>query len=682
MTAFHLPDTTMLDRLLAEHGSTHTAQSATALLAGILAAPADTDPDRWEELFTAEAPAVLAELRLIKAHLTASPPATQPRMSERLALLRVEMAARGIDGFFIPRADEFQGEYVPASADRLAWISGFTGSAGAAIVLRGSAAFFTDGRYTLQTQAEVDGNLFECYSTAENQPPLETLTPFEWLERHLAAGQVFGIDGWVHTPVDAARLQESIDRAGGSLRLLDDNPLDAAWGAARPPAPLAPVVPHPLSFAGVTSADKRHALGLKLQDKGCHVLAVTLPEDICWLLNIRGGDVPCTPFALSYALAYADGRVQWFIDARKLTPAVHDWLGPDVTIQPPADFATALTEAAAQGHKIWLDPVSAPVQVEALLKKNGATIHTARTPLSLMKACKNPTEIAGTEAAHLRDGVSVVRFLAALAQQSTPAKHDEISAAQLLYDFRKGNEHFRGLSFDTISGAGGNGAIVHYRASEKTAKPLLAGPIYLVDSGAQYCDGTTDITRTLAVDSVDEEMRDRYTRVLKGHLKVSMAVFPAGTTGDVIDALARGPLREAGLDYAHGTGHGVGSYLSVHEGPCSLSPRGTAVPLMPGMIVSNEPGYYKQGAYGIRIENLVLVIDTGNKDAAGQSLLAFRTLTLAPYERALIDVSLLDTSERAWIDTYHARVRDTLLPRLKDIDPLAADYLIAATRPL
>lgn len=612
----------------------------------------------------------------------ASPASFASGTADRLGRLRTEMARRGIDGFFVPRADEFQGEYVPASAERLAWISGFHGSAGCAIVLAEQAAFFTDGRYTLQAVTEVDGALFHRFSTADKQPPLETRTPLDWLGAALGRGKTFGIDPWVHTPADVERLRAVVESAGSTLRLLDDNPLDAAWGAERPAAPQTPVTAHPLEFSGVASSDKRAAVAAALRQENCDVLAVTLPEDVCWLLNVRGDDVPCTPFVLSYALAHADGSADWFLDQRKLSDAVRAWVGDAVRIHALDDFAMLTARLAAEGKTFWIDPASAPAKIDALLRENGKHPYCTRTPVALMKACKNATEIAGARRAHARDALALCRFLATLAQQSGPARYDELSAAQFLYDLRATGEHFRGLSFDTISGAGGNGAVVHYRASEKTNKPLLAGPVYLVDSGAQYLDGTTDVTRTLAVDSVTDEMRDRYTRVLKGHIQVTLSRFAEGTTGDKLDLKARAALQEVGLDYAHGTGHGVGSYLSVHEGPCGISPRATTVPLMPGMILSNEPGYYKEGEYGIRIENLVLVIDTGARDDAGRKILGFETLTLAPYERALIDATMLTAQERDFVDAYHARVRDTLFNDLQKADPAAAQWLVTATLPL
>lgn len=602
--------------------------------------------------------------------------------AQRLKRLRAEMAKRGIDGFFIPRADEFQGEYVPASNERLAWISGFHGSAGCAIVLNDTAAFFTDGRYTIQALSEVDGEHFHRFSTAENQTPLETRNPLDWLGQTLGSGKVFGIDAWVHTPADVERLRATVEGAGSTLRLLDDNPLDSAWGTERPAAPKTPVTVHGLEFSGVASADKRAEVAAALSAEKCDVLAVTLPEDICWLLNVRGNDVPCTPFVLSYALAHSDGSVDWFVDAAKLSDEVRTWVGDQVRIHTLDAFAGTVQSLAADKKVFWIDPASVPVKIDALLRQDGGQPYSMRTPIALMKACKNTIEIDGSKRAHHRDAIAICRFLSTLATQSGPAKYDELTAADFLYELRAQGERFKGASFDTISGAGGNGAIVHYRASTKTNKPLLAGPIYLVDSGAQYLDGTTDITRTLAVDSVNDEMRDRYTRVLKGHIQVTFSRFVEGTTGDKLDIKARAALKEVGLDYAHGTGHGVGSYLSVHEGPCGISPRSTTVPLMPGMILSNEPGYYKEGEYGIRIENLVLVIDTGERDSAGRKILGFDTLTLAPYERSLIDTALLTREEIDFVNSYHARVYKELHHDLAAADPEAAAWLARATAPL
>lgn len=668
-----------LAKLLSAAGDTRDIAAIKKILCGINAAPDDLGaPDRWTKLFkTGDDAETIAQLSALKAQLKTD----AADDTARLAALRAEMTKRGIDGFFIPRADEFQGEYVSARAERLAWISGFTGSAGYAVVLNEKAAFFTDGRYTLQAQAQVDKKDFEICSLSENQRPFPTMTPVEWIEKNLPKGARFGIDPWVHTPNDVKKIREAVERAGGTLVLLDDNPLDAAW-TAQPPAPLAPVVPHPLKYAGKASDVKRQELSAVLAAQGADALAITLPEEICWLLNIRGGDVPCTPFALSYAVAHKDGSVDWFIDAEKVTDDTRSWVGKDVRLHPLADFAKHIETLAQAGQKIWIDPAAAPAKVDALIKASGADAHVERSPLQLMKAKKNSVEIDGAINAHIRDGVAMVRFLAALSEQGAAAKHDELSATQLLQDIRAQGENFRGLSFDTISGAGGNGAIVHYRSSEETNQPLLSGPVYLVDSGAQYLDGTTDITRTIAVDTPSQEMKENFTRVLKGHIAVAMSVFPEGTTGDKLDVKARAALKEVGLDFAHGTGHGVGSYLSVHEGPCGISPRATSVPLEPGMIISNEPGFYKTGEYGIRIETLVTVIDTGNVDENGKKLLGFKTLTLAPVDRNLIEPALMSDDELKWLNDYHTHVAHTLLPLVEKVDAKAADFLKKSTAPI
>jgi Xaa-Pro aminopeptidase len=673
-----------LETLLKAAGETRPLDGIKDILRGIAAAPDDIGaPDMWLKLFKTNGDAeTAAQLKALKNRLAAEQEAGQANKTEnRLEALRAEMKKRGIDGFFIPRADEFQGEYVPKRAERLAWITGFTGSAGYAVVLNDKAGFFTDGRYTLQARDQVSAKDFEICNLSEDQHPYPTMTPVEWIEKNLPAGAAFGIDPWVHTPNDMKKIKEAVEKAGGTLVLLDDNPLDAAW-RDQPPAPLAPVVPHPMQYAGKESLDKRQDLAKALAEKGADAIAITLPEEICWLLNIRGGDVPCTPFALSYAIAHKDGTVDWFVDERKLTDDTKQWIGADVRLHAPEDFSTAIENLSAAGKKLWVDPAAAPVKLLDLTEGGTGGLHLERSPIQLMKAKKNAVEIEGAINAHIRDGVAITRFLAAILEQGAAARHDELSATQLLQDIRAEGEKFRGLSFDTISGAGGNGAIVHYRSAPETNKPLLAGPVYLVDSGGQYLDGTTDITRTIAVDTPTQEMKENFTRVLKGHIAVAMATFPEGTTGDKLDVLARKPLKDVGLDFAHGTGHGVGSYLSVHEGPCGISPRATAVPLEPGMIISNEPGFYKEGEYGIRIETLVTVVDTGEKTKDGKKLLGFKTLTLAPVDRNLIEPALMTPEELGWLNDYHAHVAKKLLPLLEKTDPKAAAFLQQATAPI
>lgn len=649
-----------------------TVDQAKDLLQGIAAAPLDrAEPKAWLRLFPAGLRGLDEQLSVLLERLRR--PKALPAIAERLAAVRAAMAQLKVDVFYIPRGDEFLGEYVSARAERLAYATGFTGSAGMALVMQDRAAFFTDGRYTLQAQQQVDQEFFDLCSLSENQDPLPQVSPLAWLEKYLRPGMRVGLHMWLHRAQEVDRIAAVTDRAQAHLVFLNENPVDMAWGEDQPPAPLSPVVPHGLNYAGKTSAQKRSDIAALLQDKSCAALAVTLPEDIAWLLNIRAYDVPHTPISLCYGLLHHDGRFDLFIDTRKLLRETIDWLGADVRVQSMGYFIDALEDLGRAGARVWVDPNLTPVAVREILKSAGGEIFAADDPIQLPKAVKNAQEVDGAIAAHERDGVALTRFLAILAKPDNVEKLDELKAEELLTGLRATGENFRGLSFDTIAGAGANGAIVHYRATEKSNKPLTAGPIFLLDSGAQYLDGTTDVTRTIAVGAVDAEMKDRFTRVLKAHIAVARAEFTPGTTGRAIDALARAPLWEKGLDYAHGTGHGVGSYLSVHEGPVGISPRAADIALMPGMILSNEPGYYKSGAYGIRIENLVLV-----EQRAG-GMLGFKTLTLAPIDVQLIEVDLLSAEERAWVDDYHAKVREALSPFLNGEEK---DFLIHATRPL
>ncbi len=583
-----------------------------------------------------------------------------PAPAERLDALRAELAARGLTGFVVPRADEHQGEYVAACARRLAWLTGFTGSAGMAVVLPDQAAVFVDGRYTLQVRSEVDTARFEPVHLIDMPPP-------RWLGERLKAGDRLGHDPWLHTADQVEALRAAAEKAGAELVACDRNPLDAVWHD-RPPPPAAPAVPHPLAFAGTASAEKRGDVAEILRADRHDAAVLTDPASIAWLLNIRGGDVAYTPLPLSFAILHADTGVELFMDPAKLSAETRAHLGEAVAVRPPAELPLALDRLA--GKRVRLDPASAAAYLFDRLGKAGARVERGADPCALPKARKNPAELAGARAAHLRDGVAVVRFLAWLDGRDGV---DELAAAARLEAFRAEGEHFRGLSFPTIAGSGPHGAIVHYRATPASNRALRPGELFLLDSGAQYLDGTTDITRTVAIGPVGEEERQRFTLVLKGHVAVSRALFPVGTTGSQLDVLARQHLWRQGLDYDHGTGHGVGAFLSVHEGPQRISKLGTgAVALQPGMVLSNEPGYYKSGAYGIRIENLVVVAPADGPAGAEREMLEFDTLTLAPYDRRLIDPALLDAQERAWVDAYHARVRAALSPLLDDA---ARDWL-------
>jgi Xaa-Pro aminopeptidase len=591
--------------------------------------------------------------------------------AQHLALLRGALAQQGLDGFLVPRADEHQGEYVAPCSERLAWLTGFTGSAGLAIVLPDKAALFVDGRYTLQARDQTDTSRFEPVHIAD-------VTPDIWLRGALKPGMRVGYDSWLHTPDGVQRLRQACEHAGATLVPGAANPLDAVW-RDRPAPPHAPMVVHDAAYSGETGAAKRARLGRELGDDRLDAAILTLPDSIAWLLNVRGADIPHTPVALCFAILHADTTVDLFVDPAKATDAVRAHLGPDVRVREPAALGQALGDLGAAGKAVGVDPATAPSWIFDRLAEAKARIARGPDPCALPKACKNEVELDGIRAAHVRDGAALTRFLAWVARESAKGGLDEITASDRLEAFRHETGKLQDLSFDTISGAGPNGAIVHYRAEPRTNRVLEPGQLYLVDSGGQYRDGTTDVTRTVAIGTPDSEQRDRFTRVLKGHIALARARFPNGTTGSQLDILAREPLWRAGLDFDHGTGHGVGAYLSVHEGPQRISKAPSTVSLMPGMIVSNEPGYYKTGAFGIRIENLVAVHAADAADGSERPMLCFETLTLAPIDRALVDPDLLAEDEIAWLDAYHARVRDTLSPL---VDEATRGWLADVTRPL
>ena len=588
-----------------------------------------------------------------------------PADPERLDSLRAELRRRGLSGFVVPRSDEHQGEYVPPCAQRLAWLTGFTGSAGAVVVLLDRAAIFVDGRYTIQVRAEVDCDRFLPLHLVDHPPS-------RWLGEVLTQGERIGFDPWLHTADQVETLRKACERGGAELVACPDNPLDAIW-TDRPAPPLGPVTPHPQQFAGRSTIQKRMELAESLAVDHLDAAVLSAPDSIAWLLNIRGSDVAYTPLPLAFAILHAEGQVDLFMDGRKLDPTVREHLGPEVRVHEPSALTAALDRLGSEAKRVRVDLSTAPSAMVERLKAAGAKLDRGTDPCLLPKSCKNPLELAGIRAAHRRDGVAMVRFLAWLDREGLP---DEMSAADRLEAFRAQGLYFQGLSFPTISGAGPNGAIVHYRSTPATNRPLTPGELYLVDSGAQYLDGTTDITRTIAIGAAGAEERHRFTLVLKGHIALARAVFPSGTTGSQLDVLARQALWAEGLDYDHGTGHGVGSYLSVHEGPQRISKVGNATPLRPGMILSNEPGYYKTGAYGIRIENLLAVSEQGMPAGGERSLLGFETLTLVPMDRKLIDTNLLSEPELDWLNAYHARVRAEIAPL---VEGGTAAWLEAAT---
>jgi Xaa-Pro aminopeptidase len=663
-----------LGRLLEKAGSRYDAAAVRALIAGVAAAPPAIDADAWMTLVSASPGAELrGQLRALFDEAAASFECTDSARWQpaRLADLRAELVRQGLAGFVLPRGDEHQGEYVPASAERLAWLTGFQGSAGLAAVLAEKAAIFVDGRYTLQVRGQIDTSLFETRHITDEPAS-------DWLASNAPRGGKIGFDPWLHTADGLARLREGCARAGAELVAVERNPIDAVW-KDRPAAPVSPVVVHDLRFAGRSSADKRGDIATKLTADGYDAAVLSSPDSVAWLLNIRGGDVPHTPLPLSFAVVHANRSVDLFVDPRKLGPGLGTHLGNEVRVRPREELKVALDELGRAKAKVLADQSTAAAWITDRLSGAGANVVRGQDPCALPKACKNVGELDNTRAAHRRDGAALTSFLAWLAHEVPSGQIDELAASEQLLSYRRGGEHFRDLSFSTISGAGPNGAIVHYRATPETNRPIAGPMLYLVDSGAQYLDGTTDVTRTVAVGEPTPEQRDRFTRVLKGHIAIALQRFPRGTNGAQLDPLARRALWQVGLDYDHGTGHGVGSYLSVHEGPHRISKLPSTVPLQPGMIVSNEPGYYKTGDYGIRIENLVVVREALPPPGSEKPLLEFETITLAPIDLALVEPKLLTAEELDWLNAYHARVRETVGPL---VDGQTRTWLESATRPL
>ena len=591
----------------------------------------------------------------------------------RLQALRAQLKADRLDGFVVPLTDEHMSEYVGSYAQRLAWLTGFQGSAGSAAVLPEEAAIFTDGRYTLQVREQVDGRHWSYQSVPETSVA-------DWLKAHAPDGGRIGYDPWLHTRDWVKRAKEALAGKGAELVAVRRNPIDAVW-ADKPEPSRARLAVHSDAFAGKSSAAKRQEMADWLKTEKADSAVLSALDSIAWTFNVRGRDVEHTPVALSFAIVHDDGTADLFVAPEKIGDDVRKHLGNGVRIHDRSAFEPFL--GSLGGKCVAADPERAVAAIFEALEQAGAKVVQKRDPAVLPKAIKNEVEIAGHRAAQARDGAALVRFLHWLSVEAPKGGLDEIKAADRLLEFRKACGDLRDTSFDTISGAGPNGAIVHYRVSEETNRPIETESLYLVDSGGQYPDGTTDVTRTVAIGTPTAEMRDRFTRVLRGHISVARAVFPEGTRGSQLDSFARQFLWSAGLDYAHGTGHGVGSFLAVHEGPQRISPVGSSQPggdepLKAGMILSNEPGYYKTGEYGIRVENLVLVVPV-EVPGAEKKTLGFETLTFAPLDQALIDVAMLSAEERRWVDDYHAKVLATVGPQ---VDGEARDWLELQCRPL
>jgi Xaa-Pro aminopeptidase len=592
----------------------------------------------------------------------------------RVQALRAELSRRGLSGLILPRADRHQNEYVPPSEERLAWLTGFTGSAGVTVVLADRAALFVDGRYTLQAAEQVDTSVFTIVHIAETSPE-------RWLEANLIAGAKLGYDAWLHTVDGAERLARACANAGATLTPTEPNPVDTIW-TDRPAPPLGPVSLHDLRFAGEYASSKLNRIRSEIAGLRADALIVSDPHAVAWTFNIRGSDVAHTPLPLAFAIVPQDGRPTLYVDGAKLSNVVRHHLEETTEVREPADFIRDLAALGEAHRTVRLDQATAADALAHIVTVSGGRVTRGPDPIALMKAVKNPVEIEGAREAHLRDGAAMARFLAWFDREAPKGELTEIAAVEALESFRRDTGLLKDVSFPSISGAGPDGAIVHYRVTHASNRIVAPGELFLIDSGGQYEDGTTDITRTVAVGEpaaeMRDEMRDRFTRVLKGHIAIARAVFPDGVTGAQLDPFARQSLWEAGLDFDHGTGHGVGSYLSVHEGPARISKLGNT-PLKRGMILSNEPGYYKAGEYGIRIENLVLVTE-GPEIAGGEKPLnSFETLSLVPIDRRLIEPALLTVEEASWLEAYHTRVLEALMPL---VDDETRSWLEAATLPI
>jgi Xaa-Pro aminopeptidase len=589
---------------------------------------------------------------------------------ERVKTLQRELKSRRLKGFLVPHNDEHQNEFLPASAERLAWLTGFTGSAGVAVVLDKAAALFVDGRYILQARAQTDQTVFEVLQTPEAKPS-------RWIAEQLNKGATIGYDPALHPIKEIERLTEALAKSGIKLNPVDSNLIDLIW-QDRPKPPPAPVVPHSIEYAGRNAFDKIRDVQAQLKEENVDAVLLTLLDSIAWLFNIRGGDLKHTPVALAFAIVPATGHPTQFIDPAKIGDNVRGELRELIDLAEPAALMEKLKALAEAGARVRLDPETAPIKFAQILKADGVQFVPGQDPCVAPKAIKNAVEIKGAHTAQLRDGVAMARFLAWLDEVAESGKIDEVAAAMKLEDCRRESGQLKDISFDTISAAGPNGAIVHYRPTTKSKRALQTGTLYLIDSGAQYRDGTTDVTRTVAIGTPSQEMRRHYGLVLKAHIAIATARFPKGTRGQDIDPFARRPLWEAGLDFDHGTGHGIGSYLSVHEGPQRLSRLGT-VELESGMILSNEPGLYREGQYGIRLENLVLVTPPAPIQGGTREMMGFETLTLVPFDWRLIDPKQLLPWELAWLNAYHARIRREIEPILVSDDRA---WLRHATAPI
>ena len=590
--------------------------------------------------------------------------------TKKIQLLRDELKRQGLNGLIVPLHDEYQGEWIPAHSRRLEWLTGFTGSAGVAILLDNRAAIFVDGRYTLQAQQQVNISVFELHHIAKSSPK-------KWLAEMPAKTQL-GYDPWLHSPKEVDMLTQACNRANSALIALENNPIDTIW-IDQPAAPSNPIVAYSHERAGETSQHKRARIGKLVSKTGATAVLLTAPDSIAWLLNIRGSDLEYTPVPLAFAILLDNGEVQLFVCPSRISSKVKAHLDIGVTVEHPNRLGTTLDKMGSRKQKVLLDIGTTVSWLHSRLQRAGADIIVGKDPCQLPKACKNTVELAGIREAHKRDGAALSRLLHWLEEEGLTNNLTEMTVCRKLECFRSQHDYYRGPSFPTIAAAGPNGAIVHYRPTQETDRRLELGELFLLDSGAQYIDGTTDVTRTIVLGTPDKEQRDRFTRVLKGHIALAQTTFVEGTNGSQLDVLARLPLWNAGLDFDHGTGHGVGAFLNVHEGPQRISKVANSIELRPGMVLSNEPGYYKENSYGIRIENLVSVEKLSDVVGAERERLGFETLTLAPIDCSLIEIGLLDKKEIEWLNAYHLRVMSLVGPI---VDSKTRAWLKKTTEPI
>ncbi len=566
---------------------------------------------------------------------------------DKFFLLRNELRKQKLNGFIIPRQDEFQGEYVAGYAERLRWLTGFAGSWGTAIVTLKKAAIFVDGRYTIQVREQV------AVKTITPQHLVDE-PPTQWIEKNLSKNDRLGFDPWLTTVVEAKRFSAACAKVGVKLVPVTKNLIDKIWDG-QPTRPQNPLSVQPSQFTGRSSTEKLRDMAEVLATSKADAAVLAEPSSVSWLLNLRGVDVPYTPVVLAYAILHRKGKAELFVEAKRLPEDVRSALKSTTIIRKPTELEASLKKLGTQKSSVLIDASSTPEKIRSTLVASGAKIVEGTDPCTMPKALKNNVEQQGARSAQLRDGVALSKFLHWLSIEAPNGTLNENSAAEKLKSFRHESGMLLDLSFSTIAAAGPNAAIPHYHVDPEHCRAINNNEIFLIDSGGQYPDGTTDVTRTVIIGQPTDEMRDRFTRVLKGMIGISTIVFPKGTTGANIDVLARAALWKAGLDFDHGTGHGVGSYLSVHEGPARIS-KNNYIALQPGMILSNEPGFYKRGEFGIRIENLLLIKEAAEIDGGERPMLSFETLTLAPIDRTLIDIKLLTSDELQWLDGYHARV--------------------------